>query len=460
MHASHYVSRRVGTRRAARLVAAGALVLGALGVLLVVWSILDSPILALLLLLLAPVFLALVFVAVTSDGHRRRLAALGAVAVGVGLVATLVLWNASRDGVRFSGVFGVGALALAAIGARYALTIPPPSLDHVLTIGDEARVPHHPWLIINMKSGGGKAEKFELLQLCREHDIETRVLQPGDELTELALDALRGGADVVGMAGGDGSLAYVASALADHDVPFVCVPAGTRNHFALDLGLDRNDPRQAIAAFLNGEERRIDYATINGRMFLNNVSLGVYAAIVAQDSYRDAKLDTTLQLLPKLVSEGGPWFDLHFDVPGHGHLDEAALLQISNNPYAPAPDIGRRTRLDAGELGIMTADPKRVSDLVGITMLAAAGRADRASALWVWSSPSFLVESRQSQLAAGLDGETVQLEPPLDFRVVPRGLRVQVPRGTRVGLDEQTVGSHGTVGNLLTVALGLEGSDG
>jgi diacylglycerol kinase family enzyme len=459
MHVGHFVTRRVGSRRAARIVAAAALVLGAVGVVLIVWSIFDSPILALMLLLLAPVFLALVFLAVTSDGGRRRLAAVGAVLVGMAIVVTLVAWNVGRDSVRFTGIVGGVALALAVVGARYALAIPPPSLDELLAVRSEDRVVRHPVLIINLKSGGGKAEQFELVQLCREHDIETRVLQPGDELSELALDAVRAGADAVGMAGGDGSLAYVASAVVDHDVPFVCVPAGTRNHFALDLGLDRNDPRQAIAAFLNGEERRIDYATINGRIFLNNVSLGVYAAIVEQDSYRDAKLDTTLQLLPKLVSEGGPWFDLHFDVPEHGHLDEAALLQVSNNPYAPGPDIGRRSRLDAGELGIMTADPKRLSDLVGITMLAAAGRAERASALWIWSSPTFRVESSQPQLAAGLDGETVQLEPPLDFRVVPRAMRVLVPRGTRVGLDEQTLGSGGTVTNLLSVALGLGGSD-
>jgi diacylglycerol kinase family enzyme len=459
MTATHFFTRRVGTRHRARLVAWASLLLGAVGLVLLGWSIFDSPLVAIVLLLLAPVFLALVFVAVTTEAHRRKLATAGAVVIGVGILATLLLWNVSREGVRFTGVFGVLALGLAALGARYALAIPPPSLDELLSVRSEDRLIRRPVLIINLKSGGGKAEQFELLDLCREHDIETRVLQPGDELSELALDALRSGADALGMAGGDGSLAYVATVAADHDVPFVCVPAGTRNHFALDLGLDRNDPRQAIAAFVNGEERRIDYATINGRMFLNNVSLGVYAAIVEQDSYRDAKVDTALQLLPKLVSEGGPWFDLHFDVPGHGHLDQAAILQVSNNPYAPGGEIGRRARLDAGELGIMTADPKRLSDLVGITVLAAAGRADRSSALWVWSTPAFRVESGQEQLAAGLDGETVQLDTPLEFGIVSSGLRVVVPRGTRVGLSEQTMGSGGTVGNLLGVALGLTGPD-
>lgn len=453
MSAAGYVDHRVSGRRGARIVAVSALALGLVGIVLVVWGIFSTPVLALVLVLVVPAFLALVFVALTSSGGRRRAAAAAAAVLAVAIVAVIVGWNLAQDGWHFLGVIGLVCVALATVAARYALVRPPPSLDELLS-SEGPRPVQHPVLIINLKSGGGKAEQHDLVGLCREHGIDTRVLQPGDDLTELARSAVRDGADALGMAGGDGSLAYVARVAVESDLPFVCVPAGTRNHFALDLGLDRNDPRQAIAAFINGYERRIDYATINGRMFLNNVSLGVYAAIVAQDSYRDAKLDTTLQLLPELMNDGGPWFDLHFDVPDHGRLEQAALLQVSNNPYVVGTDFGRRSRLDAGELGVMTVDPKRVADLVGITVLAAAGQAQKASALWVWSSPSFEVTSGQRALDAGLDGETVSLQTPLRFGLVPAGLRVLVPTGTRVGLDEQK-GSRGTVGNLLSVALGL-----
>jgi len=436
-----------------------ALVIGGLGVGFVVWGILDSPLLALALVLLAPAFLALVFVAVTTEGHRRRFSGLGAAVLALAVIGVTVFWNAGRDeGWRFQGLVGLALLALATLASRYALVIPPPTLDEVLEARDGPRPVDHPVLIINLKSGGGKAEQFDLVGTCREHGIDTRVLEPGLELTEMARDAVKAGADALGMAGGDGSLACVAAVAAEHDIPFVCVPAGTRNHFALDVGLDRNDPRQALAAFISGEERRIDYATVNGSMFLNNVSLGVYAAIVEQESYRDAKLDTAMEMLPKLVSEGGPWFDLHFDVPDHGHLDEAVILQVSNNPYAAA-EIGRRGRLDSGELGLVTADPKRLTDLVSLTMLAAARQADKSSALWVWSSPSFRVDSGQPEQSAGVDGETVPLRTPLEFAMVPGGLRLLVPRGTRVGLDEQNLGTGGTVAGLLTVALGLNGSD-
>ena len=459
MHSRELVRRRVGTRSGARIVAVAALVLGAAGIALLVWSIVSSPVLAIVLALISLGFIALVFLAVTTEGRRRRLATLAAAALALALIAVYVIWNVGQDGWRFTGLFGLVALALSGVGSRYALTVPVVSLDELLSVHDGPRVARHPVLIINLKSGGGKAEQFELVTACREHGIETRVLQRGDDLTDLANDAIRDGADAIGMAGGDGSLAYVAKAAVEHDVPFVCAPAGTRNHFALDLGLDRNDPRQALGAFINGEERKIDYATVNGRMFLNNVSLGVYAAIVEQDSYRDAKLDTVLQMLPKLVSEGGPWFDLHFDVPEHGHLDEAAILQVSNNPYAAGTELGRRSRLDAGELGVLTADPKRLSDLMGITMLAAAGRAERASALWVWSTPTFRVESGQAELAAGLDGETVALSTPLEFSVVAGGLRILVPRGSHLGLDEQKLGASGTVSSLVSVALGLRSGD-
>lgn len=456
---AHTLHGRVGTRPWARAVALLALLLGAAGVAFLVWGVVTNPLLALVTVVMAPVFLALVFLSATSEGHRRRLAAVAAIGLAVVIVVVHVIFNVTQDDWQAWGVIGLALLAGATGAARYALRIPPPSLDEVLRAHEGPRHVDHPVLVINLKSGGGKAEEFGLVDECRKHGIDTRILRPGLDLPDLAREAAASGADALGMAGGDGSLACVAEIAVQHDIPFVCIPAGTRNHFALDLGLDRNDPRQALAAFISGEERVIDYATVNGRPFLNNVSLGVYAAIVAQDSYRDAKLDTTLQLLPTLVNEGGPWFDLHFDVPEHGRLEEAAILQVSNNPYAPGGELGRRSRLDTGELGLVTADPKHLGDLVSLTMLAAAGRAGRSSALWVWSSPTFRVESGQSEQSAGVDGETVSLATPLEFAVVPKGLRVLVPPGTRVGLDEQQVGTGRTVTDLLTVALGLGGPD-
>jgi diacylglycerol kinase family enzyme len=102
---------------------------------------------------------------------------------------------------------------------------------------------------MNPKSGGGKVERFNLVEEARRRGIEPVVLAPGDDLLQLAEQAVAGGADVIGMAGGDGSQALVATVATRHDVGFVCVPAGTRNHLAMDLGLDRADVAGALDAF-------------------------------------------------------------------------------------------------------------------------------------------------------------------------------------------------------------------
>jgi diacylglycerol kinase family enzyme len=195
---------------------------------------------------------------------------------------------------------------------------------------------------------------------------------------------------------------------------------------------------------------------VNGRVFVNNVALGVYAAIVDQDGYREAKISTTLELLPSLIEREGPWYDLQFDVPEHGHVDGTALLLVSNNPYAIGTSVNQRATLAGGELGVITVNPERVSDLVAITMAAAAGRPDTAKAFWSWSTPELVVESDEAEVVAGIDGEKVALQPPLRFQIVTDAARVLVPRGTRIGLDEQhDHDTPWTYASLISVAFNL-----
>ena len=158
-----------------------------------------------------------------------------------------------------------------------------------------AAPPRRPVLLINPRSGNGRATRAALAEHAREQGIEAVVVTPEQSLAGLVRQAVEGGADALGMAGGDGSLAVVATAALTHGLPFVCIPAGTRNHFALDLGIDRRDVVGALGAFADGVERRIDVGMVNGRLFLNNVSLGVYADAVRHPAYRDAKLRTLLE---------------------------------------------------------------------------------------------------------------------------------------------------------------------
>jgi len=194
--------------------------------------------------------------------------------------------------------------------------------------------PRRPVLFVNPRSGDGKAARARVAERAREQGIETVILAPGQDLAGLAGEAAAAGADVLGMAGGDGSLAVVATVAAAHGVPFVCVPAGTRNHFALDVGVDRHDPVGALDAFTGGVERRIDAAEVNGRTFLNNVSLGIYGDAVRSPAYREAKARTLLETATEVMgpSAGAPPLDLTDDL-GRVHRHPAIVL-VSNNPYA------------------------------------------------------------------------------------------------------------------------------
>jgi diacylglycerol kinase family enzyme len=265
-------------------------------------------------------------------------------------------------------------------------------------------------LIVNPRSGGGKATRFDLVEQCRARGVDPVVFQPGDDLTTLATAAVESGADALGMAGGDGSQAAVAAVAAEHDLPYVCVPAGTRNHFALDLGIDCNDVVGALDAFSDGHERRIDLGRVNGGVFVNNVAMGVYGAVVQSPAYRDHKVRTVIDMLPQLIGPGAEPFDLRFiGQDGRTH-DTAVLVLVANNRYVidPRPQHGTRGDLDEGVLGI-----------IAVTGPPPGGLSE-------WTTRTFRVDSATT-LALGLDGESVVMEAPLVFESDPRALRVLVP---------------------------------
>lgn len=170
--------------------------------------------------------------------------------------------------------------------------------------------PHRPVLFVNPKSGGGKAARAGVAEHARERGIDVVEVRPDSNLATLADEAVARGGDALGMAGGDGSLAVVAAAARAYGLPFVCVPAGTRNHFAVDLGVDRDDLVGSLDAFVDGVERVIDVAEVNGRLFLNNVSLGIYGDAVQQPAYRDAKARTLLETAAQVLGPSGAAADL------------------------------------------------------------------------------------------------------------------------------------------------------
>ncbi len=356
----------------------------------------------------------------------RGLIALACVVAGVaaawyGLLRT----EAPRVAGLLAGVVGLGAaLALLASDGllEEALVVAALVLSCALArTAFDARTrlpsrvpPERPVLFFNPKSGGGKAVKFSLAAEARARGIEPIELRRGQDLEKLVRDAAAGGADGLAMAGGDGSQAIVAKIAAELDLPYACIPAGTRNHFALDLGVDRDDVVGALDAFVDGGERRVDLADVNGQVFVNNVSLGLYAEAVQQSGYRDAKLRTLLDTVPAVLGPEGAGLDLRWRGPdGDAHASGAVIL-VSNNRYrlGNAVGTGTRPRLDEG--------------LLGITVMGAGGEGEGRQGAWrEWTAAKFEVDSDQP-VAAGIDGEAVELQPPLKFNVRTRVLRVRV----------------------------------
>jgi diacylglycerol kinase family enzyme len=369
---------------------------------------------------------AAMWVALTNHGAVRVVAATIAVLATAGFVVVLTThWQ----GVV---VLVVLALLLAAFGlaARYALgRSGAAAADAVLAAATPVGGAQRPVLIINLKSGGGKAERFDLVAEAQRRGIEPVVLKPGDDLLQLAESAVERGAEVIGMAGGDGSQALVATVASRRGVAHVCIPAGTRNHFALDLGLDRDDVVGALDAFTDGLERRIDLGRVNDRVFVNNASLGVYAKVVQSPAYRDAKLETWARMLPEMLGPGAPPIDLEFSGPDGTRYDDAPLVLVSNNAYelTRMSGAGTRGRIDSATLGVFAARVRSPADVSQLVALEIAGQAQRFSGLMTWSTPEFEVSS-SGPVEVGLDGEALVMEPPLRFVSMPGALRVRTPR--------------------------------
>jgi diacylglycerol kinase family enzyme len=367
------------------------------------------------------------WIALTRRGALRILAGMLAVAALVFGAYTLIAggaWDELFLVAAAGVVFGWTARRAlqAAKPSRPAVRPPAPAGRRV------APRPRKAVLLMNPKSGGGKVDDFDLVTEAERRGIEPVLLGREDDLRILARDAVRT-ASVIGMAGGDGSQALVAEIAMRHGVDYVCVPAGTRNHLALDLGLDRDDVVGALDAFNDGIKRRIDLAFVNGRVFVNNVSLGIYAEIVRSDAYREAKVATTERLLPELLGPRATPFDLRFSGPNGRLVRTAQLVLVSNNPYVlnRLAGMGSRARLDTGTLGIIAVVITGAAHAMQLISLEAVGQVRRFGGWLEWSAERFEVTSG-TPIAAGIDGESVVLEPPLRFRSAPAALRVRLPR--------------------------------
>lgn len=392
-------------------------------VLFVVWNILW-------------VGLALIGLAVTGAGlwwaltERNPRRAIGIIVLVAGVIIVAGSLVAAQVDAR-RPILGLAIfaalLAGTAVSGRLAMA---PDLHELDRLRGTAHVrPRKPVLLCNPWSGGGKVAKFDLPGMAKKLGVEVVFLDHGLDLAKLARDAIAGGADCLGMAGGDGSQALVASIAHEHDIPFVCISAGTRNHFAQDLGFDKEDPRKGMVAFRDGVERLIDFGTVGDRFFVNNVSLGVYATIVQQDDYRDAKAETTAEMLPALLGTQVDPFDLQFTAPDGTEVADSFLIMVSNNPYVwgASPDVAQRRTMDSGRLGILAVNATTGAEAAEIVTRTTLGLGATDPHLHDFTAETFEVRSHGGEALAGIDGEALTLTTPLEFKIHPRGLRMLVP---------------------------------
>lgn len=390
--------------------------------------------------------------AVTRTGVRRLV---GGVVAVLASVAPLVLVVAYGEPVQL--LFLIALVAVAGVATRYALGRDIRSLKRAPTPGMAVGPAARPVLFMNPMSGGGKVERFHLVEEAERRGIEAVLLAPGDDLRQLAERAATRGADVLGMAGGDGSQALVAGVAMRRDLGFVCVPAGTRNHLAMDLGLDRNDVVSALDAFGEAVQRRIDLGLVGDRVFVNNATLGLYARIVQSPAYRDHKVVTAAELLAEMLGPDAAPFDLTFTGPDGTEHESTHLILVSNDRYelVGGEGFGSRRRIDAGTLGIVAVRFQSANDIARFVQMQAAGRARSFSGWAEWTDTSFEVRSGHP-IEIGIDGEPMLLDPPIRFRIVPGGLRVRIPLHAPGYSPAAAVATFGrsTIGALLQTAAG------
>ena len=407
------VSGPEGTRSQRWLARLSFLLAGVAIVILVVFAGLKSVAMLAVGLAAAAVSLAAAFLFLSRRGIWRWLSL---VVFVLAPIAVIVVY-AFRD-LLWVAVASAAAWLLATVTARWALAGNP--ADWRMPEHPAEPPARHPYLIMNPKSGGGKVEKFDLRRKAEDLGAEVFLIGgPGPvDVAQIDREAVAQGADLLGVAGGDGTQALVAGVAAEHGLPFVVITAGTRNHFALDLGLDREDPPACLGALSDGVELRVDLGQINGQVFVSNASFGAYAEVVETPAYRGDKLKTTLDLLPDLL-QGHRGARLSARADGTEIRSPQALL-VASNPYGTGDIAGlsRHARLDRGVLGVVGVkerSARQAADLV---------RGRHAAGLSVLTAKEIQISADAAQIPVGIDGEAVSMPNAGDLHDLP----IRAPR--------------------------------
>ena len=295
-------------------------------------------------------------------------------------------------------------------------------------------------LVVNAAAGSGEQpQELALRELFQSGGLAVRILpaSSGDELRSITTSELRERPRMIVAGGGDGTVSAVASLLVGTDTALGVLPLGTLNHFAKDLRIPMALD-QAVAVLAAGHETRIDVGAVNGRTFLNNSSLGIYPGIVRdrerqQRSLRRGKrwalIWATLTVLRR-----APFLDVKLVLDGDERSYRAPFVFIGNNSYAMEGfDVGTRESLRGGHLSVYVTRRQSRLGLVGLGFRALFSRLRQARDFEAITAHSVAVRSRHKHLLVASDGEVTLMETPLEYRSLPRALRVVVPAPEAAG---------------------------
>ena len=298
-------------------------------------------------------------------------------------------------------------------------------------------------VIVNASSGTGEngALKERLHELFARAGVVAQVTlaQSGQEINELASRASRGDADIIVAGGGDGTINSVTSQLLNTNKTLGVLPMGTMNHFAKDLHIPL-ELDAAVETIIEGHVTNVDLGEVNGHVFVNNSSLGLYPSIVREREKQQrlgwgkwpAYVWAAIAVLRRY-----PFLSIRFDAGGKEFASRTPFVFIGNNEYEMETlNIGGRACLDAGELSLYVTNRTGRLGLVRLAWRALFGGLRQEKDFLAMCTKEIWIETRHKRIRVALDGETTIMEPPLHYRVLPGKLRVLAPANVQTASEE------------------------
>jgi len=252
----------------------------------------------------------------------------------------------------------------------------------------------------------------------------------GDEIFGKARDS---SADILGAAGGDGTINAVASVALERNKPLAVVPLGTLNHFAKDIGV-QIELAEAAAAISLGYLKSVDVGEVNGQIFLNNSSIGLYPHIVhsrerQQERLGRGKWRAAFSAAVEMLRRH-PFFRVKLEIDGEARVYKTPFVFLGNNEYSmDLYKIGSRERLDAGKLSVYFLRRGGRWGVIRLILRTLVGTLDSMKEFEQLTTDSLTIDMRRDRVMVAFDGEVAVMETPLEYRIRPRALQVIVPHG-------------------------------